>query len=120
MDNHEAVTRFAARGVGEPGNQPVWAPLSDPGAKPGEEYLPAVNAGALPAEPGLLQPAGAISDACLHAGLRHVAHALLVGPEAKQASPHRVQHVDQGCPGRPVAVSFVVQLQLCLPLCVWG
>ena len=47
ISNHAAVTKFAARGVGEPGNQPVWAALSDPGAKPGEAALPAVDAGAL-------------------------------------------------------------------------
>ena len=47
MGNHGPVTRFAARGVGEEGDQPVWAPLSDPSAKPGEEHLPAVDAGAL-------------------------------------------------------------------------
>ena len=46
VNNNGPVTRFAARGVGEPGNQPVWAELSDPGAKPGEAFLPAVDAGA--------------------------------------------------------------------------
>ena len=45
VENHEAVARFAARGCGSPGRQPVSAPLSDPTAKPGEEFLPDVDAG---------------------------------------------------------------------------
>ncbi|KAK9819179.1 hypothetical protein WJX81_001160 [Elliptochloris bilobata] len=61
VGNHAAVTRFAARGCGRPGRRLVSAPLADPTAEPGEAYLPAVDA-----------------------ALRHVAHALLVGAEAKQ------------------------------------
>ena len=45
--NHEAVVKFAARGCGQRGSRPVTAPLSDPSAKPGMEYLPAVDAGKL-------------------------------------------------------------------------
>ena len=47
VGNHEAVVRFAARGCGQPGRRPVSAPLSDPSARPGEEFLPDVDAGAL-------------------------------------------------------------------------
>ena len=46
VDNHSAVVRFAARGCGQEGNKPVTAPLSDPSAKPGENHIPAVDAGA--------------------------------------------------------------------------
>lgn len=45
VDNHEAVARFAARGCGSQGRRPVSAPLSDPSAKPGEEFIPDVDAG---------------------------------------------------------------------------
>ena len=45
VDNHEAVVKFAARGCGQEGSQPVMAPLSDPSAKPGMQYLHAVDAG---------------------------------------------------------------------------
>ena len=45
VSNHEAVVRFAARGCGSPGRRPVSAPLSDPSATPGEDYLPDVDAG---------------------------------------------------------------------------
>lgn len=48
VGNHGAVVRFAARGCGQPGRRPVSAPLSDPTATPGETYLDAVDAGALP------------------------------------------------------------------------
>ena len=47
VGNHEAVVRFAARGCGQPGRRPVSAPLSDPSARPGEDFLPDVDAGAL-------------------------------------------------------------------------
>lgn len=56
VDNHEAVTKFAARGCGQQGSPPVNAPLSDPNARPGMEHLQAVDAGQL-----ILQ----------HFGLRH-------------------------------------------------
>ena len=46
IENHTAVVRFAARGCGAEGRRPVSAPLSDPSAKPGEHYLPDVDAGA--------------------------------------------------------------------------
>lgn len=48
IDNHEAVVRFAARGCGTEGNPPVMAPLSDPNAQPGLQYVPAVDAGTPP------------------------------------------------------------------------
>ncbi|KAL4421036.1 hypothetical protein ABPG77_007511 [Micractinium sp. CCAP 211/92] len=66
VQNHEAVTRFALRGApgGRPGPRPVAAPLCDPTAIPAMEHQAAADA-----------------------VLRHVAHALLLGVEAKQASP---------------------------------
>jgi glutathione S-transferase len=57
--NHEAVVRFAARGLGKPGFPPVSAELSDPRATPDEAALPLVDA-----------------------ALRHVVHALLEGTDA--------------------------------------
>ena len=57
--NPEAVARFAARALGEPGVPPVMAELSDPNARANDAYL------------GLLD-----------AALRAVAQALLSGPEA--------------------------------------
>lgn len=62
VQNREAVTKFALRGVGQRGARPVSARLCDPTAVPGLEFMPEVDA-----------------------ALRHVAHALLVGVEAKQA-----------------------------------
>lgn len=57
IDNHTAVVRFAARGCGSEGRRPVSAPLSDPTAKPGERYLPDVDAGApSPGETTLAPP----------------------------------------------------------------
>ncbi|KAK9840509.1 hypothetical protein WJX74_011029 [Apatococcus lobatus] len=56
IGNHEAVTRFAARGCGEMGTRAFTAELSDPYAKPGMQHLGSVDA-----------------------GLRLVAHALLAG-----------------------------------------
>jgi len=44
IDNHVNVTRFAARGCGQQGSPAYSAPLSDPNAKPGEEFVPAVDA----------------------------------------------------------------------------
>eukprot|EP01023_Acetabularia_acetabulum_P047085 TRINITY_DN4941_c0_g1_i1.p1 TRINITY_DN4941_c0_g1~~TRINITY_DN4941_c0_g1_i1.p1 ORF type:complete len:520 (-),score=102.22 TRINITY_DN4941_c0_g1_i1:135-1694(-) len=44
VGNHEAVVRFAGRGCGQQGARPVSAPLSDPTAVPGEEYLQSVDA----------------------------------------------------------------------------
>ena len=43
VGNHKAVVRFAARGCGAEGRRPVAAPLSDPSATPGEDYLDAVD-----------------------------------------------------------------------------
>lgn len=68
VKNHEAVTKFALRGPGQPGPRPVSAPLADPTARPALDHLPAADA-----------------------AMRHVVHALLVGVDAKQASPHAVK-----------------------------
>ncbi len=68
VGNAAAVTRFALRGPGSPGPRPVGAPLSDPTAVPAMQY-----------------------EAAADAGLRHVAHALLAGVDAKQASPAALQ-----------------------------
>jgi glutathione S-transferase len=76
VGNHEAVTRFALRGPGRPGPRPVSAPLADPTAVPAMEH-----------------------EAAADAALRHVAHALLVGPEAKQASPAAVATAAAGGEG---------------------
>uniref|UniRef100_A0A061QXR9 Glutathione S-transferase n=1 Tax=Tetraselmis sp. GSL018 TaxID=582737 RepID=A0A061QXR9_9CHLO len=73
IGNHEAIVRFAARGCGRPGPRPVSAPLSDPTAQPGVEHIDAVDA-----------------------GLRHVAHALLVGVEGKQISAGALQVAAKG------------------------
>jgi len=63
VGNRDAVIKFAARGSAPPGSPSVWAgPLADPYAKEDVVALPAVDA-----------------------ALRHVAHALLVGVDAKQA-----------------------------------
>jgi glutathione S-transferase len=59
VSNHVNVTKFALRGVGQPGPRPVSAPLSDPTAIPGMEYETEVDA-----------------------ALRYVAAALLRGGEA--------------------------------------
>lgn len=59
VSNHAAVARFAARGAGQPGARPVWAPLSDPSAQPNEGVVEHVDA-----------------------ALRCVAGALLHGPES--------------------------------------
>ncbi|PRW59564.1 glutathione S-transferase isoform A [Chlorella sorokiniana] len=66
VQNREAVTKFCLRGApgGKRGPRPVSAPLCDPTAIPALEHWDAADA-----------------------ALRHVAHALLVGVEAKQASP---------------------------------
>lgn len=61
VSNHAAVVRFALRGPGRPGARPVSAPLADPSAVPAMEY-----------------------EAAADAALRHVAHALLLGVDAKQ------------------------------------
>ncbi|PNW88790.1 hypothetical protein CHLRE_01g044700v5 [Chlamydomonas reinhardtii] len=66
--NHDAVVRFALRGPGQPGPRPVTAPLADPTAIPNTNYTAEADA-----------------------ALRHVAHALLAGVEAKQLSQHALQ-----------------------------
>lgn len=68
VGNRAAICRFAARGVGAPGDRPVSAPLSDPTAVPNEAAVPHVDA-----------------------ALRHVAHALLVGVDGKQTSENGLQ-----------------------------
>ena len=59
VENAGAVTRFAARGPAPPGRPAVSAPLSDPHARPDE-----------------------VAIAPIDAALRHVAAALLSGPDA--------------------------------------
>eukprot|EP00877_Chromochloris_zofingiensis_P005299 jgi/Chrzof1/14770/Cz09g15160.t1 len=68
---HGPIVKFAVRGCGQPGPRPVSAPLSDPTAIPDMSQVPAADA-----------------------ALRHVVHALLVGVEAKQLSPHALQVSD--------------------------
>jgi len=64
LANPEAVVKFAARALGEPGVPPVMADLADPNAKPNEAYLP-----------------------LLDAALRGVAHSMLVGREGVMTPP---------------------------------
>ena len=45
ISNHEAVTKFAARGCGEMGTRAFTAELSDPYAKPGMQHIGSVDAG---------------------------------------------------------------------------
>lgn len=84
VENHEAVVKFAARACGQQGNPPVNAPLSDPYAKPGMQYHDAVDA-----------------------GMRHVAAALLDGPEAASQKLHAGMASANGnaLPGTPVCMS---------------
>lgn len=114
--NSRAVARFAARGPGQPGPRPVSAPLADPTAIPAEEWIPAVDAALrcaawpciLLVQCCMLLVAFSLHSRCLarsswlghtytpawmHGSVstnnvvcRHVAHALLVGPETKQLS----------------------------------
>eukprot|EP00803_Ostreobium_quekettii_P010863 evm.model.scf_3378EXC.1 EVM.evm.TU.scf_3378EXC.1 scf_3378EXC:3910-5481(-) len=63
IDNRDAVLMFALRGVGKKGEKQYLVPMADPDASPGLEWRADVDA-----------------------ALRHVAHALLVGVERKQAS----------------------------------
>ena len=85
VGNHSAVTKFALRGVGQPGDRPVTAPLSDPTAKPGLEF-----------------------EAEVDAALRHVAHALLKGTAGAADDPYPVPIVDAGgMNARPVVPSLM-------------
>jgi glutathione S-transferase len=77
LRNHAYVARFAARAVGEPGSPGVAAPLFDPNAKPELLAVPAVDA-----------------------ALRHVVHALLVGPAESRAGGR------SSLPAREVAMSL--------------
>lgn len=45
--NHENVTKFSCRAVGQRGPRPVSSPLCDPTAIPALEHAPAVDAGGL-------------------------------------------------------------------------
>ena len=56
IKNHEGVVRFALRGVGQPGQPSVSAPLADPYAKPNLDH-----------------------EAEVDAALRYVAHLMLIG-----------------------------------------
>lgn len=81
--NHQAVVKFALRGPGLPGPRPVSAPLADPTGVPALEHMAAGDA-----------------------ALRHVVHALLVGVEAKQASPQALQvQPSGGVAGAPVILA---------------
>ena len=99
MENREAVTRFCLRGApgGKRGPRPVSAALCDPTAVPALEHTPAADA-----------------------ALRHVAHALLVGVEAKQAGPHALRAAEGGSgaahDGAPVvpALAYLRQ-RVCVP-----
>jgi glutathione S-transferase len=44
VSNHVAITRFALRGAGEPGQKKFRAPLADPTATPATEYTDAMDA----------------------------------------------------------------------------
>ncbi|KAG2493053.1 hypothetical protein HYH03_008716 [Edaphochlamys debaryana] len=79
--NREAVVKFALRGPGQAGPRPVSAPLCDPTAVPALEHTAACDA-----------------------ALRHLAHALLVGVEAKQVSPQAMQ----ASPSAPLAGAPIV------------
>ncbi|PSC72974.1 glutathione S-transferase [Micractinium conductrix] len=83
VQNHEAVTKFALRGApgGKAGPRPVAAELCDPTAVPAMEHLPAADA-----------------------ALRHVAHALLEGVEAKQAGRAPLAAAPSGSASNGVAV----------------
>jgi glutathione S-transferase len=76
--NHGPLLRFALRGPGRPGPRPVSAPLADPSAIASDD------------------PAAA---SAADAALRHVAHALLVGPEAKQLSKGHALAVSEAARG---------------------
>jgi hypothetical protein len=43
IGNHEAVVRFSSRAVGKRGTPSVAAPLADPNAQPGEEFVSAID-----------------------------------------------------------------------------
>lgn len=73
------VAQFSLRGPGAPGRPPVSAPLADPNALAALEHLPAADA-----------------------AMRHVAHALLVGPDAKQVRC-RTACLRSGLPAQPRA-----------------
>ena len=62
IENHSNVTRFAARGCGQPGSPTYSAPLSDPNAKPGEEFIPAVDAALRIVVQSMLQPELTMSE----------------------------------------------------------
>ena len=63
------------KSAGQPGARSVSAPLSDPYAVPALEYQEYVDI-----------------------SLRHVAHALLVGVETKQAGPYPLLATEDGNP----------------------
>ncbi|PNH08687.1 hypothetical protein TSOC_004726 [Tetrabaena socialis] len=81
--NNEAIVRFSLRGPGQPGPRPVSAPLADPTAVPALQHTREADA-----------------------ALRHVAHALLAGVEAKQVSPQALQAAPAGAlPGAAVVLA---------------
>jgi len=82
VSNHEAVVKFAARGVGAPGQKRFQAPLADPYATPAEGVVDAV-------------------DVCL----RHVAAGLVHGAdEAEAAAAADLKAVAGGDGGRSLVV----------------
>jgi glutathione S-transferase len=88
VSNHVNVTKFALRGVGQPGPRPVFAPLSDPTAISGMEY-----------------------EAEVDAALRYVAAALLIGVQsdgepAVQVVVSSSQQGPGSLSGAPVVPSF--------------
>jgi glutathione S-transferase len=68
IDNHKNVARFAARATGAGARRGVSAELSDPYAECDESAVHAVDS-----------------------ALRHVAHALLVGVDAKDVGEHALK-----------------------------
>ncbi|KAI8471411.1 MAG: glutathione S-transferase [Monoraphidium minutum] len=86
VSNNAAITRFSLRGPGRPGPRPVSAPLADPTGVAAAEHGPAMDA-----------------------ALRHVAHALLAGVEAKQTSKDHALSTSEvgggGLEGAPVVAA---------------
>mmetsp|Transcript_30917 Transcript_30917/g.91861 ORF Transcript_30917/g.91861 Transcript_30917/m.91861 type:complete len:474 (-) Transcript_30917:252-1673(-) len=83
LHNHEAIGRFAARGLSAPGFPPVAAELSDPNAAPAEEALPVVDA-----------------------LLRHTTHALLDGEGDAGAAALSPDTLSGGIEPRAAAASL--------------
>lgn len=63
ISNHDAVVKFAARALGEPGVPPVMAALADPNARPNEAYIPLLDSALRCVALGLLQGPEAVPPA---------------------------------------------------------